>query len=82
MVAEHRDHAEGRRQVAKRANVRRDVVTRDVDHVAGLDDQFRLEGVRPRHDLLHLVFSEVHAGVQVGEMEQPKTIETGREVRE
>src|SRR2546430_3217526 len=37
---------------------------------------------RSRHDLLHLVLAEVHARVQVGEVQQGEPIESWRQIGE
>ena len=75
VVAEHRHDAEGRMEVAEGVHVGRDVRGRDVDHIARLHDEVGPERVRQRHDLLHPVFLEMDAGVQVGEVEHGEAVE-------
>ena len=63
VVPQYGDTTERRRQVAKRAHVRGDVTGRDIDHVACLHDEVRPE------------LPQVHAGVQIGEVQQRHPVE-------
>src|SRR5207247_3275951 len=67
---------------AEGGDVVRNVGRVDVDHVAGLEDQIRTQGIRLRHERLHLVAPHVDPGVDVGEVQDAQAVEAGREVGE